>query len=205
MILPLALAAAVLSWPAAAGAADDGTLLVFGIKVSAGGRYDDVRMCIASPAGAKGGPALDVSFFTEIGLKRDVSLTINVPVMRPILFAAAFRMLQFEPEVTLGFRQDAGGKVDLVYGPVVGLTFHYGPDYTSERSGDGRGPSFFAMGPRIGAYLGLDFERPDRTFNFRLGIKPYASPLFPSAGAPVGQGVILGGEIEGQLRFDAGR
>ena len=32
----------------------------FGIKVMAGGRYDDMRMCVGSDAGVKGGPIADV-------------------------------------------------------------------------------------------------------------------------------------------------
>jgi len=188
-----------------AGAEQDPKAIILGIKVTAGGRYDDVRMCVASPAGAKGGPALDVSFFMEFGIKQDVSVQVNVPVMRPVLFAAAFRMLQFEPEVTLAFRQDTGSKVDVIVGPVLGLTFHYGPDYRSERSGPGRGPSFFAMGPRIGGYIGLDFERPDEMFNFRLGLTPFASPLFSAGGGEDHRGVVLGGMLDGQFRFATGK
>ncbi len=184
---------------------DDGKTLLFGFKVSVGGRYDDVRMCVATPAGVKGGPALDVSFFAEIGIKSDVSVIVNVPLFRPIMFAAAFRMLQFEPDVTLAFRQDVGDRLDLVVGPTIGFIFHYGPDYASERSGPGRTPSFFAMGPRIGAYLGLDFKRPDSGFNFQLGIQPYASPLFAAGDAQPSQGVVLGGTLDGLFRFDAVR
>jgi hypothetical protein len=188
---------------AQAGEQDDRKLL-FGFKVSVGGRYDDVRMCVATPAGVKGGPALDVSFFAEIGIKRDVSVIVNVPVFRPVMFAAAFRMLQFEPDVTLAFRHEVGDRLDLVLGPTIGLTLHYGPDYASERSGPDRTPSFFAMGPRIGATLGLDFKREDSSFNFQLGIQPYASPLFVAGERRPSQGVILGGTLDGLFRFDAG-
>ena len=71
-----------------------GDQAIFGLKVQAGARYDDVRMCVASPAGAKGGPAMEISFFTEIGVFEKISVLVNVPIMRPILFAAAFKMLQ---------------------------------------------------------------------------------------------------------------
>jgi hypothetical protein len=182
---------------------DDG-LLVFGIRVTAGGRYDNVRMCVGSPPGVKGGPAMDIAFFTEIGLKSATSLVVIVPVMRPILFGAAFRMLQFEPEVVLAFHQQAEGKLDVVTGPTFGLSFHYGPGYTSARSGPGREPSFFAMGPRIGVYIGLDFQRPDESFNFQLGLHPYATTLFSSAGSRDRRGVVLGGTLDGLFRFDAG-
>jgi len=204
ILATLLLALVLIPSEAGAQAVDEGTLL-FGFKVSVGGRYDDVRMCVATPAGVKGGPALDVSFFAEIGIKQDVSVIVSVPVFRPVMFAAAFRMLQFEPDVTLAFRHEAGDRLDLVLGPTIGLTFHYGPDYASERSGPGRTPSFFAMGPRIGAYLGLDFKREDSSFNFQLGIQPYASPLFVAGERHPSQGVILGGMLDGLFRFDAGK
>ncbi|MBN2340837.1 MAG: hypothetical protein JXX29_12645 [Deltaproteobacteria bacterium] len=175
--------------------------LILGFKVSAGGRYDDVRMCVATPAGTKGGPALDISFFTEIGLKEDVSLLVNIPVMRPLLFAGAFKMLQFEPEVSLLFRHVNDGKVDVVAGPTLGMVFHYGPDYESDRTGDARGPSFFAMGPKIGAYVGLDFKKPNDKFNFGLGLSPYAAPLFGINDENDHRGVVVGGSLDGLFRF----
>ena len=108
---------------AAEAAAQDGQV-IFGFKVSAGGRYDDVRMGIATPAGGKGGPAMDISFFTEVGLRDNMSLLVNIPVMRPLLFGVGMKMLQFEPEVALLFRKANDGKVDLVAGPSVGVTLH---------------------------------------------------------------------------------
>jgi len=185
---------------AQAGAMSDNAL-IFGFKVSAGGRYDDIRMCVATPAGVKGGIAMDISFFTEIGLSDKMSLTVDIPVMRPILFAAAFKMLQFEPSVTLNFRKVSDGKVDFVAGPSLGVILHYGPDYNSEQSGEGRGSSFFAMGPRIGGYLGLDFKRPGEAFNFQLGISPYIAPLFGIKDPDNHKGVVAGGYIDGLFRF----
>ena len=61
----------VLLAPAPAQAQETGGergALILGFIVSAGGRYDDVRMCVASPAGAKGGIALDIAFFAEFGV-----------------------------------------------------------------------------------------------------------------------------------------
>ncbi len=182
-----------------------GDQVVFGLKLSAGGRYDNVRMCVGSPEGIKGGPAADVSFFTEIGVSQMTSVSINVPVMRPVLFGAAFKMLQFEPEVALIFRIPQDGRVDVVVGPSLGATLHYGPDYESGRSGEDRGPSFFALGPRIGGYLGLDFKRPGETFNFQLGVSPYVSPLFSIDDPENHRGVIVGGILEGQFRFSLDR
>ncbi len=82
---------------------------VLGVRVSGGGRFDNVRKCVASSPGTKGGPAADIAAFLELGLRKDVALVLNLPVMRPILFAAAFKMLQLEPDVTLAFRLRAGG------------------------------------------------------------------------------------------------
>jgi len=175
--------------------------VIFGIAVRAGGRYDNVRMCVASPSGVKGGPALDISFFTEIGVSKDMSVSINIPIMRPILFGAAFGMLQFEPEVSLKFRVEREGKTDIILGPSLGITLHYGPDYKSGSSANDRGKSFFALGPRVGGYLGLDFKRPGEVFNFQLGLSPYITPLFSVSDPDDHRGVVIGGILEGHFRF----
>jgi hypothetical protein len=175
--------------------------VVFGIKASPGGRFDNVRMCVASPAGAKGGPSMDVSFNVELPLSRRWSLTIDVPVFRPILFGVAFKMLQFEPEVTFAYRIALKGRTDVLIGPSLGLTMHYGPDYHSAASGANRGPSFYAMGPRMGVYLGLDFKRPHKTFNFQLGLRPYVTPLFSIDDPADHRGVVIGGQLEALFRF----
>lgn len=172
-----------------------------GFKISAGGRYDDVRMCVATPAGTKGGIAMDISFFADIGIKNNVSLFVNIPVMRPLLFGAAFQMLQFEPEVTLLFRKVSNGKADIVAGPLLGVSLHYGPDYLSEQDGDGRRPSFFAMGPKVGGYVGIDFKRPTKKFNFQLGLSPYVSPLFGINDNENHKGIVIGGSLDALFRF----
>lgn len=181
----------------------DGTV-IFGVKVRAGGRFDNVRMCVASPAGVKGGPAMDVSLFAEVGLADDIALEVDVPFVRPILFATAFRMLQFEPSAALKFYKSTDGSVDLVAGPAVGVSLHYGPDYESEPRGDGRRSSFFAIGPTVGAYLGLDFVRPGETFNFQLGLTPYVTPLFGIDDPADHRGIVVGGLLDGSFRFDTG-
>jgi hypothetical protein len=53
--------------------------------------------------------AADVSFFLELGLTEDWSAHIDVPAMRPLLFGAAFEMLQFEPSVSIRRRVRTGG------------------------------------------------------------------------------------------------
>jgi hypothetical protein len=191
--------------PAAASAQDtvDEDYIILGVKVRAGGRYDNVRMCVGSPAGVKGGPAMDVSFYAEFGISEQMSIAVDLPVMRPILFGAAFEMLQFEPDVSLLFRRQNESGIDLVAGPTLGISLHYGPDYQSERSGSSRGESFFALGPRVGGYFGLDFKRPDETFNFQLGVHPYVTPLFSVSDPEDHRGVVVGGTLDGLFRFTA--
>lgn len=179
--------------------------VIFGFAIRAGGRFDNVRMCVATPPDTKGGPAADISFFTEFDVGNDMSLHVDVPVFRPILFGLGFKMLQFEPSATLKFRKVNDGKVDLVAGPTLGISLHYGPDYHSDLSGDQRGPSFFALGPIIGGYFGLDFKRPDKTFNFELGVTPYVTPLFGVADSDKHKGVVVGGLLDGSFKFDTGK
>ncbi|HUT79418.1 MAG TPA: hypothetical protein VM285_17095, partial [Polyangia bacterium] len=158
---------------------------------------------VASPAGAKGGLAADVSFFAEFAVDDEMSVEVDVPVMRPILFGAAFGMLQFEPSLAIKFRKESEGKVDFVGGPVLGLSLHYGPDYESGPGGEDRGPSFFALGPTVGGYLGLDFKRPGETYNFQLGLTPYVTPLFGIDDPDHHFGVVVGGLLDGLFRFSA--
>jgi len=115
--------------------------VILGVKLRFGGRYDNIRMCVATPAGVKGGIAADISFFLEFGLSSDWSIHVDVPVFRPIVFAAAFKMLQFEPSVSFNYRYRTSGGTDLIVGPAVGLSLHYGPDYNSTRSGASTRPS----------------------------------------------------------------
>ena len=175
--------------------------ILFGVKIRAGGRFDNVRACVASPAGTKGGPAADVSFFTEIGVTDNMSVHIDLPVFRPVMFGLAFKMLQFEPSVTLKFRRVSDGRVDFVGGPTLGVSLHYGPDYKSGSSGDERGPSFFAMGPFVGGYAGMDFKRPGKSFNFELGLTPYVIPMFGINDSDNHRGVVVGGLLDGAFKF----
>ena len=170
--------------------------VVLGVRLTVGGRYDNVRRCVATPRGTPGGPAADIQFFMEFAVSREVALTVNLPVMRPILFAAAFKLLQFEPDVTLTWRRPASDRVDWIVGPSLGLSLHYGPDYTSELDG----PKFFALGPTFGGYFGLDFKQPG-VFNFQLGLHPYVTPLFGVADPGGHQGVVVGAMLEGPFRF----
>lgn len=200
-IIGIGLACLLLS--AAAGAyAQTADEFIFGVKVRLGGRYDNVRMCVATDAGTPGGAAADISVFGEFGVGDDTTVHVDLPVFRPIMFAAAFDMLQFEPTVTLKFRPAQGDDVAFVAGPTLGVSLHYGPDYESAQEDPGRGPSFFAMGPIVGGYFGVDFLRPNQTFNFELGITPYVTPMWGISDPDDHRGVVVGGLIDGLFRFN---
>jgi hypothetical protein len=201
LIRPLTSIALVAVVGAVGHAYADNPRQVFGARLSAGGRFDNVRKCVASPTGTRGGPAADISAFLELPLRPQLALLINLPVFRPVLFGIAFKMLQFEPDVTLVFRRGISDRLDLVFGPSLGISLHYGPDYLSESSGPGRTPSFFALGPMFGGYLGLDFKRPGRDLNWQLGVRPYVTPIFGVDDPASHRGVVVGGMLEVQLRF----
>lgn len=196
------LTVAIAGAPAGAWAQETDDEWVWGIRITAGGRYDDVRMCVASDPGVRGGAALDVALFAEAPISDDLSLSVDLPVFRPIMFWLAFDMLQFDQMITLNFRHDMEGDTDLIFGPTVGLSLHYGPDFNSGSEGDTRGPSFFALGPIFGGFVGLDFTRPGESFNFQLGLRPYFSPLFSINDADDHRGIVVGGLLDGQFRFN---
>lgn len=170
---------------------------VVGVKLRVGGRYDNVRRCVASSKGTPGGPAADISAFVELPLGVGQALQVDLPLMRPILFATAFHMLQFEPSATLKFRDTKGGEVGWVVGPTLGVSLHYGPDYHSDLDG----PKFFAIGPIVGGYVGLDFPRPGKIFNFELGLTPYLIPLFGVNDPANHAGIVVGGLLDASFRF----
>jgi hypothetical protein len=160
-----------------------------GILFMAGGRYDDLRMCVASPAGAKGGAVADIMYIRKHKLNETQSLTFNLPLMRPILFGLAFKMLQFEPEVTLEFNKLINERIDLVMGPGIGISLHYGPDYKSDL--DNPGESFFAMGPFFSWQTGIAFKK-ESDIKSAIGIKAFYAPLFS---ADRYTGTVLGGAL----------
>jgi hypothetical protein len=187
----------ILSCATSAFATESDPPFVVGIKIRAGGRYDNVRRCVATSKGTPGGPAADISAFAEFPVGEGKALQVDLPVMRPILFGAAFDMLQFEPSVTLKFRNIDGTNADWILGPTLGLSLHYGPDYHSDL--DGR--KFFALGPIIGGYVGLDFPRPGKSFNFELGLTPYIIPLFGVNDSENHRGIVVGGLLDGSFRL----
>ncbi|MDA3955984.1 hypothetical protein [Oceanispirochaeta sp.] len=163
-----------------------------GFHVLAGGRYDDLRMCIASPAGVKGGPIMDIYADIRFDLDDHQAISINIPVMRPILFGAAFQMLQFEPQISYEYSFDQnnedGGQ--WVVGGGMGTVFHYGPDYKS--SPDDRGDSFFAMGPLFTGFTGYRLKEGPRG-SWMPGVKVFYAPLFSRDYDPA---TMLGGGLE---------
>jgi len=160
-----------------------------GILFMAGGRYDNLRMCVASPAGAKGGPMADIMFITKYTLKSNRSLTFNLPLMRPVLFGLAFKMLQFEPEFTLEFNKPLNDKLNLVTGPGLGVSVHYGPDYKSNLSNPTS--SFFAVGPFLSWQTGLALKKEGKERS-SLGLKAFYVPLFAKNRST---GTVLGGAL----------
>jgi hypothetical protein len=174
---------------------------VVGFKIRLGGRYDNVRMCVATPAGVKGGIAADISLFADFPLEHGTLVHVDLPVMRPILFGLAFKMLQFEPTVALRFSDQSDKKIGWVAGPALGVSLHYGPDYKSGPSGDSRTEDFFALGPIIGAYAGLDFRRPGERFNFQIGVSPYVTPLFGLRDPDNHKGIVIGGLVDASFRY----
>ena len=174
--------------------AQNETSVTIGFHILAGGRYDNVRMCVGSPAGVKGGPIMDVYLDIRLPLNDTDSLTLNIPVMRPILFGAAFNMLQFEPQVTYEHRIYRSDKPGFVIGAGLGIVFHYGPDYNS--SPENRGPSFFSMGPLLTGSAGILLEGKRGTWI--PGVKAFYSPIFSRDYAT---GHIAGGGVELHYEF----
>ncbi len=170
----------------------------FGVKVMFGGRYDNLRMCVASDAGIKGGIIADIMLLTRFPLNDDTKLSLEIPVMRPILFATAFKMLQFEPQVTLEFKNDLDNGIALIAGPGLGLSFHYGPDYLSDNE-DNRGDSFFAMGPMLSGTIGFAHSNEARREK-RVGLRCFYIPLF-SPNDENNNGTVIGGVLEGYFDF----
>ena len=170
--------------------------LSLGLMVIAGGRYDNLRMCVGSDAGVKGGPIADIMVTTRYRFSEKHALSFNLPVMRPILFGTAFTVLQFEPEFRFEFNTPLSTRLYLVNGPGLGGSFHYGPDYRSDL--DNKGESFFAAGPFISYFLGISFTGPWEKRNV-FGLRVFYSPLFSKEHST---GTVLGGALEYTFYFD---
>lgn len=161
-----------------------------GIHVLGGGRYDNVRMCVGSPPGVPGGPIGEVYLDLRFPMGENGRLIVNLPIMRPILFAVSFKMLQLEPQITYEYTFGSGDGLRPVIAGGLGAVFHYGPDYTSNP--ESPGPSFFSVGPLVTGSAGVKFWK-ERIIT---GLKLFYAPLF-TADRPIG--TILGGGVEAQL------
>ncbi len=170
----------------------------YGIKIMGGGRYDDIRMCVGSDRNVKGGPIADIMFLANYRLQSGRKLTLEIPVMRPILFGAAFKMLQFEPEVSLEFENTINSDNSMVVAPGLGLSLHYGPDYKSDL--DNRGDDFFAAGPFFSTLVGWKRINADDKERI-MGVRFFYTPLFSSE-SDLSPGTILGAVLEVQFEFD---
>lgn len=170
----------------------------FGFKPMFGGRYDNLRMCVASDAGVKGGIIADIMFLSRFQTSREnLKLALEIPVMRPVLFAVSYDMLQFEPELTFEFSKSLGDKKSLIYGPGAGMSFNYGPDYLSDQ--DNRGDDFFSVGPMLSGTFG--FAKLSKKGNERrIALRAFYIPLFPTDGVH-SVGTVLGAVIEGHFYF----
>lgn len=172
--------------------------LNIGVSFSAGGRYDEVRMCVASPAGFKGGPAFEFAGFVLEGrFNKYFGMGFYIPVARPLLFAAAFNMLQFLPEAVLSLHIPVNEKIDFALDGGFGVSLHYGPDYKSGNNpGDPLNPAFFASGPRISILTGIVYYVNDN-ISFKTGVRPYFEYLFSDTLS----GKVIGAELDIQIRF----
>lgn len=168
-----------------------------GVMIMSGLRYDDVRMCIATPAGVKGGPIGDIMLSVRYAHNEHSDWVVNIPVFRPIMFALTAKMLQFEPEMAYEKFAAIGENKQLVYGPGVGLSFHYGPGYTSSAN-DNREPSFFAFGPIVNYRIGIWFAGNTKQL---LAFKAFYTPLFSFGNYENGH--VLGGALQYTFYFGA--
>ena len=169
--------------------------VVLGMHVMFGGRYDNMRMCVASPANAKGGIIADIMLDTKYYIQNDLAVVLNLPVMRPILFALAFKMLQFEPQVAIETSHEINDKANLILSPGLGVSLHYGPDYKSDKAN--QGPSFFAAGPYVSGLCAVGFAGSSGKQK-AVGLRAFYVPLFSS---DHGTGTVVGGALEGHFSF----
>ncbi len=167
----------------------------YGVLFMAGVRHDDVRMCVATDAGVKGGPMADVQLVIRWNLSHDSSLAFNLPVMRPILFLGAFNMLQFEPEINLEMYEKLENGLTIVHGPGLGISFHSGPGYESDLENSGE--SFIAFGPVFNWKLAIALNQ-DRNELETIGAKVFYTPLFAENHD---DGMVFGIALEYQIGF----
>lgn len=168
-----------------------------GIKFMAGGRYDNLRMCVGSDPGIKGGPVADIMFLGIHPIDKKNSIVINLPFFRPFLFGIKFKTIQFEPEITWEIKKDISETLYFVSGPSLGASFHYGPDYKSGQSGEKRTDEFFAAGPLASGFGGFGFKWSENTETV-VGFRIFHVSLFSEKSD---YGMIFGGAADISIRF----
>jgi hypothetical protein len=57
------------------------------------------------------------------------------------------------------------------------------------------------MGPKIGAFVGLDWPRRDSAFGVQIGVSPYVAPLVGISDPDNHRGVVVGGSFDVGLYF----
>lgn len=167
-----------------------------GCSFLAGIRYDDLRMCVATPAGQKGGAIGDIMATLRFPVDDKSSVEIKIPVMRPLLFGVAFKMLQFEPEITLEYRPAGPVGNHFFIESGMGASFHWGPDYLTERDATDR-DDFFAAGPTISSLLAFRLPGHENSRRY-IGLKFFYTALF-AKDRP--RGTVFGTVIEGGFNF----
>ena len=168
-----------------------------GLSFAAGARYDEVRMCVASPVGYKGVLHLNLLDLLLKESQQILGFGGYIPLGRPLLFGTAFRMLQFLPEAVVSLHIPINDSIDFLTDFGAGASFHYGPDYKSGlNSGDPRSPDFFAVGPRGSLFFGIAYLL-QNNIALKVGVRPYVEYLF----SDYLSGFVAGGELDIQVRF----
>ncbi len=159
------------------------------IAIMTGARYDNLRMCVATPADVKGGPMADAAFMVKIsGDKLDGGF--KIPLFRPIMFGLAFQMVQFEPEAFLRFPLGTDSSWTIM--PGTGVSVHFGPDYHSDTKN--RGESFWAAGPIASVSI---LKKVGKREN-EIGLRPFVTSLF---GENDRKGIVAGCSFEYLIQF----
>ena len=172
----------------------DYSYLSVGMSFTGGGRYDNVRMCVASMKDVPGGIAFEfLGFVLEYRVNKNFGIGLYLPIGRPLLFGAGFGMLQFLPEYNMIFHFPFHRIIDFIIIWGIGASLHYGPGYESDRVN--KDPSFFAAGPRSSLLAGIMIYF--KFFSLTIGAKPYVEYLANGNR----QGLVGGGEIDFQFKF----
>jgi hypothetical protein len=151
-----------------------------------------MRMCVASPKGTNGGPIGDIKLFMKFRMSLDWSMTVTIPVFRPILFGAAFKTLQYESDVAMEYKIKLTEKTDFVTGPGIGLSYNYGKNVQED-------DKFFSLGPMVSYYAAFDFKAP-KHYATRLGIQLFYVGLFRADGN-FEYGNVAGGALDFGMYF----